>query len=117
MDLNEFKEKVKSYGELELYLTIDGLGAVMWQMSHELKRGHIEYDDRESVEESVMDMSKRQLLAAEELNRFGVDFKVIEKDGLLGKYNAACDDYKKWLQHWNNWKFSLSDSQWHVSRK
>ena len=112
----EYQEMIKNCSEVDLYLTIDGLGYFVWRMNHDLADGRICDNDKQraEVDKDIQKVQKQLEETVPYCSRFGVDYELIEKENPITGRNVqvACDDYWKWYRHWDEWKKSLSDEQW-----
>ena len=103
-DNKEFKEKITTCSEYNLYFIIDECGGFIWRMNHDLSHGRID-DPSGSIQKDIQNVQVLIKLAVEETKRFGVPFKMNEN-------GSACNEYWNWYRFWDKWKKELSDEDW-----
>jgi len=112
----EYYDELETCPELDLYLTIDGLGAFVWRMNHDLSHGRIQgtEEELEGVKTDIKNVQEKLEKTVPYCKRFGVPFEMVEKENLVfgGTSKAACDEYWQWFRHWDGWKKDLTDDQW-----
>ena len=101
--LEDYKNQVKEFSEVELFFYIDGIGGILWREAHDYA------DDRFEVTEEVFKENQEYYQAmqsenSQKLPEFGIDPETT-KDRPNG-------DYWKWYNHWKSWMNSFSNIEW-----
>jgi len=100
----KFEDAILKCSELELYLTIDGMGGYIWRMNHDMGHGRI--PSHEAIDKDLARMQVDIEKAVGQTVRFGV------KEPFQPESKSASPEYFKWLRCWDQWKRELSDEEW-----
>lgn len=108
----ELKEKLDSYGELELYLIIEAWGWFLWRMRHDITKGRIESTD--AIHANLADIQANIEYAAGQTVRFGVPTPMAMQYSAFWNKDMlqATDEYWKWYRMWDSWCKALSDDEY-----
>lgn len=97
---------IQEMSEVELYFVIDGCGAFIWRMNHDMAHGRIEQEHHAAIDEDITRMRATQKEAILELPRVGIAQP-------LNEQGAGTPEYWTWYQTWSAWhKDKLSDGEW-----
>lgn len=105
---DEGVEKAKNGTEFDLYSQINGLGAFIWRMNHDLADGRLETSEGiiKSLEEAQYSIEFSVL----QTKRFGVDVEEPKDDGHV----VATKSYKNWFDWWDTYiQRQLTNEEYH----
>jgi hypothetical protein len=100
---DETKKELESACEQHIWLTIEGLGGVVWRMEHDLSDGRIE--STPEIEEDLLKMREMSKFAARQISRFRAE--VLDENGRPKK------EYWDWYETWKEYVEELSDADFH----
>ncbi len=103
----EFRRRVETCSEIDLYFTIDFFGAFIWRMNHDMADGRIPEEDHPGIDKDIERCSERSCIAVKQCSRFGVALPV---DG----ENRPTDEYWKWYRWWDDWKHGMTVDEWDI---
>lgn len=97
----KYKESLSKASEMEIFLTIDSLGYMIWRTEHDLADGRIEYPEWDKNDKFVLQAEIE--LAVKETSRFDVPIVDI---------TLPSEQYRKWYSWWKNYVENMPMDNW-----